>query len=43
MLGIPATSVRSRLTRARAALEKELKGGVADDKRLQERDGPDKG
>ncbi len=43
MLGIPATSVRSRLTRARAALEKELKGGVADDKRLQERDGSDKG
>ena len=37
ILGIPASSVRSRLTRARAALEKELKGGIGDAERgLQE-------
>lgn len=43
MLGIPAASVRSRLTRARAALEKELKGGTADDRGIQKRDEPDRG
>lgn len=43
MLGIPAASVRSRLTRARAALEKELKGGICDAGRLQKSNEPDNG
>ncbi len=43
ILGIPAASVRSRLARARTLLEKQLKGGIADENGIQKRDEQDKG